>query len=143
VEKGADTVIVHQENSPHLDRTVQLIKGLGKRAGVALNPSTPAATLDAIVEQLDLVLIMTVNPGFGGQHFIAHTLPKIRHVREMLDRRHPQCELEVDGGIDPQTAPRAVEAGARVLVAGTAVFRHPGGPAGGLDSLRRALGMAT
>jgi ribulose-phosphate 3-epimerase len=140
VQAGADTVSVHQENSPHLDRTVQFIKQLGKRAGVALNPSTPVRVLEEIIEELDLVLIMTVNPGFGGQHFIARTLKKIRQLRQMLDSRNPACELEVDGGIEPRTAPLVVEAGARVLVAGTAVFGHAQGPEAGIRSLEQAVG---
>ena len=119
---GADILIVNQENSPHLDRTIRLIKGLGRKAGVALNPSTPACTLDEILEELDLVLVMTVNPGFGGQEFIEYTLKKIRQVGQMLEQRNSGCELEVDGGIEPKTAPRVVEAGAGVLVAGTAVL---------------------
>jgi ribulose-phosphate 3-epimerase len=139
VEAGSDILIINQENSPHLDRTVQLIKGMGKKAGVALNPSTPAGTLSEILEELDLVLVMTVNPGFGGQEFIEYTLRKIRQVRQMLDSRNPGCDLEVDGGIDPKTAPRVVQAGARVLVAGTAVFGHLGGPEAGIRSLIDAV----
>ncbi|MFN8007115.1 MAG: ribulose-phosphate 3-epimerase [Terriglobia bacterium] len=126
VEAGSDTLIVHQESSPHLHRTVQQIKHLGKKAGVAINPSTPALLLEEILEDLDLILIMTVNPGFGGQHFIESTLHKINRLREWLDRRNLSCELlEVDGGIESHTAPQVVQAGARVLVAGTAVFGHP------------------
>jgi ribulose-phosphate 3-epimerase len=121
-EAGADTITVHQEGGVHLHRTIQRIKALGKRAGVAINPATPAETLEEILPDLDLVLVMTVNPGFGGQAFIASTLPKIRRVRQMIDRLQPRCELEVDGGIDAKTAPVVVEAGARVLVAGSAVF---------------------
>lgn len=132
---GADTIIVHQEASPHLDRTVQQIKQLGKKAGAAINPATPASTLDEIVELLDLVLVMTVNPGFGGQRFIEYTLRKLRTVRQTLDSRNPACELEVDGGIEPHTIGRAHEAGAAVFVAGTAVFGHPEGPAAGVRSL--------
>ncbi len=137
-QAGADILIVNQENSPHLDRTLQLIKGLGKRAGVALNPSTPACALDEVLEELDLALLMTVNPGFGGQEFIGYTLKKIRQVREMLDQRNPKCDLEVDGGIEPKTVPWVVEAGAGVLVAGTAVFGHSRGPAAGVQSLIEA-----
>ena len=136
---GADTIIVHQENTVHLDRTIQLIKSLGKKAGVALNPSTPAGTLDEILEALDLVLVMTVNPGFGGQRFIGSTLKKIRQVRWMLDQRKPTGELEVDGGIEPGTIALAVEAGATVLVAGTSVFGYPGGPRAGIQSLLDAV----
>ena len=136
VEAGADTIIVHQEAVPHLHRTIQRIKQLGRRAGVALNPSTPAGTLEEILPDLDLVLVMTVNPGFGGQKFIAGTVPKIRRVRQLIDRLQPRCELEVDGGIDPATAPTVVEAGARVLVAGSAVFSTPDGVAVAMQRLR-------
>ena len=138
VKAGADTLIVHQENSPHLHRTVQLMHGLGIKAGVAINPATPETTLDAIVEDIDLVLVMTVNPGFGGQAFIPRVLRKIKRVRQLLDDRNPRCELEVDGGIDPETAPDVVQAGATVLVAGTAVFGDPDGPAAGVRNLARA-----
>lgn len=139
VRAGADYVIVHQETSPHLNRTVQSIKRMGKKAGVALNPSTPAVMLEEVLENLDLVLIMTVNPGFGGQRFIDHMLRKIRQVRLQLDARNRACELEVDGGIDIETVPMVVEAGARVLVAGTSIFARPGGPATGIESLLRAV----
>ena len=135
VQAGADTIIVHQEVSPHLDRTIQLIKHHGKRAGVAINPSTPVDVLGEVLEQLDLALLMTVNPGFGGQHFLEYTLRKIRRMREMLDRRNPGCDLEVDGGIEPHTAPRVVEAGARVLLAGSALF----GAADGFSAAYRRL----
>jgi len=138
-EAGSDTLIVHQETSPHLHRTVQKIKALGKKAGVAINPSTPSILLDEMIEDLDLVLVMTVNPGFGGQHFIESTLRKIRTLREWLDRRNSKCELEVDGGIESHTALKVVQAGARVLVAGTAVFGHPGGPRLGVESLMQAI----
>jgi ribulose-phosphate 3-epimerase len=137
-QAGSDILIVHQENSPHLDRTVQLIKGLGKKAGLALNPSTPAGVLEEILEVLDLVLVMSVNPGFGGQHFIRTVLKKIRQVRSMVEDRNPECELEVDGGIEPKTVPLVVEAGARVLVAGTAVFGYADGPEAGIKSLIEA-----
>jgi ribulose-phosphate 3-epimerase len=139
VRAGADHVIVHQEASPHLNRTVQSIKRLGKKAGVALNPSTPTVMLEEVLDNLDLVLIMTVNPGFGGQHFIDQTLRKIGQVRVQLDARNRACELEVDGGIDIETVPKVVEAGARVLVAGTSIFARPGGPEAGLKSLLRAV----
>lgn len=137
-EAGSDTIIVHQEVSPHLDRTVHHIKHLGKRAGVAINPSTPVAVLDHLIEAVDLILVMTVNPGFGGQHFIHYTLRKIRHLRQLLDERNPACDLEVDGGIDARTAPLVAEAGARVLVAGTSVFGHKQGPRAGVRALKRA-----
>lgn len=138
-QAGADTLIVHQENSVHLDRTLQMIKESGKRAGTALNPSTPAAVLEEVLEKLDLILVMTVNPGFGGQSFMDYPLKKIRQLRKMLDERNPGCELEVDGGIDAQTAPRVVQAGANVLVAGTAVFGYPQGVRAGIEALIRSL----
>ena len=138
-EAGSNTLIVHQETSPHLHRTVQRIKTLGKKAGVAINPSTPALLLEDIIEDLDLVLVMTVNPGFGGQHFIESTLRKIRSLRELLDQRNPDCDLEVDGGIESRTAPKVVDAGARVLVAGTSVFGHPGGPRAGVENLIQVI----
>jgi ribulose-phosphate 3-epimerase len=122
VEAGADAITVHPEGAVHLHRTVQRIKALGKRAGVALNPATPAGVLEEILPDVDLVLVMTVNPGFGGQEFIATTVPKIRRVRALIEQLNGACELEVDGGIDPATAPTVVEAGARVLVAGSAIF---------------------
>ncbi len=137
-QAGADTIIVHQEAFPHLDRLIHQIKDLGKRAGVAINPSTPVAFLDDLIELLDLVLVMTVNPGFGGQEFIDYTLKKIQRMRQLLDLRNPNCELEVDGGIEAHTVPLAVKAGARVLVAGTAIFRHPEGPDAGLRELALA-----
>lgn len=121
-QSGADTLTVHVETCPHLHRTVQQIKELGCGVGVTLNPATPAASLQEIVPYVDLVLVMTVNPGFGGQSFIEGMLPKIRQVRAMLDARNPGAELEVDGGIDSNTARHVVEAGATVLVAGSAIF---------------------
>jgi ribulose-phosphate 3-epimerase len=136
---GADLLIVQQENSVHLDRTLQAIKELKKKAGVALNPATPAGVLEEIIEQLDLILVMTVNPGFGGQKFMEYPLKKVRLLREILDRRNRNCEIEVDGGIAPQNAARVVEAGAGVLVAGTSVFGHPEGPEAGVKSLIQAV----
>ncbi len=136
---GADLIIVHQEAAAYgLDRSIQHIKQLGKKAGVALCPATPVHVLDEIVEDLDLVLVMTVNPGFGGQKFIGYTLRKIRQMREMLDARNPQCEIEIDGGVDQQTIRAAYEAGARVFVAGTSVFGYAGGPEAGVQSLIEA-----
>jgi ribulose-phosphate 3-epimerase len=119
---GADLIIVHQEAAVHLHRSIQQIKDLGKQAGVALNPATPLVMLEEILEYVDLVLIMTVNPGFGGQEFIASMLPKIRRLRDMIDARGLSCLIEVDGGIHPATARSVVEAGARVLVAGSAIY---------------------
>ena len=125
-EAGADILTVHPEAGPHLHRTVQRIRGLGKRAGVSLNPATPAKMLDYILEEIDLVLVMSVNPGFGGQSFIASQLRKIEAIRKSIDKLGKPIDLEVDGGIDPANARAAIEAGADVLVAGTASFR--GGP---------------
>ncbi|HET7575437.1 MAG TPA: ribulose-phosphate 3-epimerase [Sphingomicrobium sp.] len=122
-EAGADTITVHPEAGPHLHRTVQHIKGLGKRAGVSLNPATPVDALDYILDDIDLVLVMSVNPGFGGQKFIASQLRKIEAIAELIAKRGLSTDLEVDGGIDPETARQAVSAGATALVAGTAVFR--------------------
>jgi ribulose-phosphate 3-epimerase len=135
-QAGGDVLIVHQEATLHLHRAIQEVKQLGSRVGVALNPATSVSTLDEIVEQLDLVLVMTVNPGFGGQRFIEAMLPKTERARRLLDERNPACELEVDGGIDPVTAPTVVEAGARVLVAGSAVFSVPDGVAAAMQRLR-------
>jgi len=121
-QAGADTIIVHQEATPHLHRAIQQIHHLGKNAGVAINPSTPASTLSEVLGSLQLVLVMTVNPGFGGQDFIPETLDKIRQVRRAIQERGLDCEVEVDGGINHQTARLVVEAGANVLVAGSSVY---------------------
>lgn len=125
-EAGADIITVHPEAGPHLHRTIQRIKGLGKKTGVSLNPATPAKMLDYVLEEIDLVLVMSVNPGFGGQKFIASQLKKIEAVANRIQKEGLDVQVEVDGGIDPETARRAVDAGATALVAGTAVFR--GGP---------------
>ena len=138
-QAGSDTLIVHWEGNANLHRTIQHIKSLGKKAGVTINPATPADVLTEILPDVDLVLVMTVNPGFGGQGFIHETLPKIRMVRELIDRVKPGIELEIDGGVDATTAPLGVKAGANVLVAGSAVFGHPGGIAAGLASIRKAV----
>jgi ribulose-phosphate 3-epimerase len=138
-EAGADSMIVHQEGAVNLHRTVQHIRKLGKRAGVAINPATPAQVLDEILQDADLILVMTVNPGFGGQEFIATTLPKIRRVREMIERVKPDCELEVDGGIDAKTAPLTVQAGANVLVAGSSIFHAKDGVAAAMERLRVSI----
>jgi ribulose-phosphate 3-epimerase len=121
-EAGSDSFLVHWEGSHNLHRTVERVKALGKGVGVAINPATPAAVLEEILQDVNQVLVMTVNPGFGHQHFIHTTLPKIRRVRQMIDEMMPGCDLEVDGGIDAATAPLAVDAGANVLVAGSAIF---------------------
>jgi ribulose-phosphate 3-epimerase len=125
-EAGADTLTVHPEAGPHIHRTIQHIKSLGKRAGVVLNPGTPVSALDYLIDMVDLVLVMSVNPGFGGQHFIDSQLRKIAAIRARIDASGRDIDLEVDGGIDPQTAVKAIAAGADALVAGTATFR--GGP---------------
>ncbi len=122
-EAGADTITVHPEAGPHIHRSLQHIKSLGKRAGVVLNPGTPAKMLDYLIEMVDLVLVMSVNPGFGGQSFIDSQLRKIAAIRKMIDASGRDIDLEVDGGIDPRTARLAIDAGADALVAGTATFR--------------------
>ncbi|MDK2848360.1 MAG: ribulose-phosphate 3-epimerase [Desulfuromonadales bacterium] len=119
---GADIITVHYEAVPHLHRTVQLIHSLGKKAGVSINPATPVSTLEVILEELELVLIMSVNPGFGGQQFISACLPKIESLRKEIDRRGLQTELEVDGGIKRDNIARIAAAGAEVMVAGSAVY---------------------
>jgi len=134
-EAGADLFLVHWEGNNNLSRTVQRIRALGKRVGVVINPATPAAMLEEILPEIDQVLVMTVNPGFGHQHFIHSTLPKIRRVRNMIEQIKPGCDLEVDGGIDATTAPLVVEAGANVLVAGSAIFGHPEGIAAAMKLL--------
>jgi ribulose-phosphate 3-epimerase len=126
-EAGSDIITVHQEAGPHLHRTVQRIRALGKKPGVSLNPATPAKMLDYVIEEIDLVLVMSVNPGFGGQSFIESQLRKIEAIRKMIDKTGRDIRLEVDGGVDTNTAPRVIAAGADVLVAGTASFK--GGPA--------------
>ena len=120
---GADIITVHPEAGPHLHRTIQRIKGLGKKAGVSLNPATPAKMLDYVLEEIDLVLVMSVNPGFGGQKFITNQLKKIEAIANRIAKERLKVEVEVDGGIDGETARQAVAAGATVLVAGTAAFR--------------------
>ena len=136
-EAGADTITVHPEAGPHLHRTIQRIKSLGKRAGVSLNPATPAKTLDYVLEDLDLVLVMSVNPGFGGQSFIESQLRKIEAIRKQIDKLGKPIDLEVDGGIDVTTAPRAIAAGADALVAGPATFRAgPSAYAANIRALR-------
>jgi ribulose-phosphate 3-epimerase len=139
VEAGSDSFLVHWEGNNNLHRTLQRIKALGKRAGVVINPATPASALEEVLAQVDQVLVMTVNPGFGGQHFLHTTLPKVRRVREMIDAINPACDLELDGGIDPETAPHGVAAGANVLVAGTAVFSDTQGVTAAMNKLRRVL----
>jgi ribulose-phosphate 3-epimerase len=137
-EAGADSMLVHVENAANLHRTVQHIKALGKKAGVVLNPATSPVAVAEILPDVDLILVMTVNPGFGGQKFISNTLGKVRRIRQMIDQSKRDIELEVDGGIDAETAPRAVEAGARVLVAGSAIFGAAEGVTAAMNRLRHA-----
>src|SRR5690348_12292109 len=137
-EAGADIITVHPEAGPHLHRTIQHIKSLGKKAGVSLNPATPVDVLDYVLDDIDLVLVMSVNPGFGGQNFIHSQLGKIELIGERIVQRGLKVELEVDGGIDPDTARQAVGAGATALVAGTAVFR--GGPPAYADNIKALRG---
>ena len=139
-EAGADILTVHPEAGPHLHRTIQRIKSLGKKAGVSLNPGTPAKMLDYVLEEVDLVLVMSVNPGFGGQSFIDSQLRKIEAIRKQIDKLGKPIDLEVDGGIDAATAPRAIGAGADVLVAGTATFK--GGPDAYAANIARLRGGA-
>jgi ribulose-phosphate 3-epimerase len=137
-EAGADIITVHPEAGPHLDRTIQRIKALGKKAGVSLNPATPAKMLDYVLEDIDLVLVMTVNPGFGGQKFLSGQLKKIEAIANRISKQDLKVDLEVDGGIDRDTAREAVGAGATALVAGTAAFRD--GPAAYADNIKALRG---
>ena len=137
-EAGADIITVHPEAGPHVHRTIQHIKSLGKKAGVSLNPATPAKMLDYILDQVDLVLVMTVNPGFGGQKFITGQLKKIEAIANRISKENLTVDLEVDGGIDAETARQAVGAGATALVAGTAAFR--GGASAYADNIRALRG---
>ena len=139
VDAGSDSFLVHWEGNANLHRTVQRIKVLGKRAGVAINPATPAAVLEEILQDIEQVLIMTVNPGFGHQHFIHTTVPKIRLVHQMIEKVKAGCDLEVDGGIDAETAPLAVAAGANVLVAGTSIFGESEGVRAAMVRLRAGI----
>jgi len=138
-EAGADIITVHPEAGPHLHRSIQRIKALGKKAGVSLNPATPAKMLDYVIEEIDLVLVMSVNPGFGGQKFITSQIKKVEAIATMVGKRGLSVEIEVDGGVDASNAASLVSAGATVLVAGTAAFR--GGPeyyAANIEALRGA-----
>jgi len=139
VHAGADIITVHVEACPHLHGTIQLIKKLGAKAGVSLNPPTPLSAVDEFIPHVDLVLIMSVNPGFGGQSFIPATLPRIAKMRKILDDRGLSAELEVDGGINADNAPDIVKAGANVLVAGNSVFRAEDGISQAIQRLREAV----
>lgn len=141
-EAGAAILTVHQEACPHLHRTVQRIRELGVRAGVAVNPGTPVEALTEVVPYVDLVLVMTVNPGFGGQSFVPTSMDKVRRVRALLDREASGAALQVDGGIDATNAAGVVDAGATSLVAGSAVYGHPDGAAAGVAALREAARTA-
>jgi ribulose-phosphate 3-epimerase len=141
-EAGSDSFLVHWEGNHNLHRTVQRVKALGKRAGVVINPATPASVLEEILPEVDLVLVMTVNPGFGHQHFLHSTLPKVRRVCQMIELARPGCDLELDGGIDAETAPLGVAAGANVLVAGTSVFGDGEGVAAAMKRLQVAANTA-
>jgi ribulose-phosphate 3-epimerase len=138
-QAGSDSLLVHWEGNANLHRTIQHIKSLGKKAGVTINPATPAEVIGEILPAVDLVLVMTVNPGFGGQSFMHDVLPKICQVREMIDRVNPAIELEIDGGVDSVTAPLGVKAGANVLVAGSSIFGDKGGVSSGMEKIRASL----
>ena len=143
-EAGADTLIVHQEGAIHLNRTVQAIHALGKRAGVAINPATPASMLEEILPDLELVLVMTVNPGFGGQKFLAGTLPKIRRVRQMIDAGSaPAASWRSTAGSSRTRRPWSSRPAPRVLVAGSAIFGVPGGAAAGIARLKKGLALSS
>ena len=137
-EAGSDVITIHPEAGPHLHRSLQAIRALGRKAGVSLNPATPLSAIDHVLEDVDLILVMSVNPGFGGQSFIPGALEKLRALRERIDALGLAIDLEVDGGINFETAPRAIAAGADVLVAGTATFK--GGATAYADNIRRLRG---
>jgi len=141
-EAGADIITVHVEAATHLHRLVESIKELGVRVGVSLNPATPISSLDEVLPLLDLVLVMTVNPGFGGQAFIGSMMGKIARLRKVLDDRQAKAELEVDGGITATIAPKVAEAGAEVLVAGAAIFGSKQGAGKALREMKKALGLS-
>lgn len=136
---GAERLTVHQEACVHLDRTIQLIRSLGVKPGISLNPATPISTIEEILPQVDLVLIMTVNPGFGGQSFLDYTLDKIHRLRHAIDRRGLNTWIEVDGGISEKTLPLVLEAGANAFVAGNALFNHPDGLAKGIAKFKTLM----
>jgi ribulose-phosphate 3-epimerase len=143
VEAGADAITVHYEVSPHLQRSLTRIRELDCRSGVAINPSTPASVLDDVLEVSDLALVMTINPGFGGQKLIPRTLGKVEQVRAEIDRQGLATQLEVDGGVTAENARACVDAGADVLVSGTGVYGHPDGPAAGARAVLAAAGIDT
>jgi ribulose-phosphate 3-epimerase len=138
LDAGADMISIHEEAEPHLQRALQMVRDGGAKAGIAINPATPAESLTTSIEFCDFVLVMTVNPGFGGQHFIEPVVPKIRHIAQMIRERGLPVEIEVDGGIDARTAPAVVSAGANILVAGSAVFGHQDRTAA-MESIRASV----
>lgn len=138
-QAGADILTVHIETCPHIHRTLQTIHDLGCKAGITLNPGTPAGSIEAVLPFVDLVLVMTVNPGYSGQSFIPEMIPKIAHIRGMLDKLNPDAKIEVDGGINPETMPETIEAGAEVFVAASAIFDHPLGIQSGIAAMRDVL----
>jgi len=138
-EAGADIISVHPESGPHLNRTLKRIRQLGAKAGVVFNPSTPPETIEWMMDEVDLILVMSINPGFGGQSFMTSQLKKIERLRAMIDATGRDIPLEVDGGVTPQTAPLCIAAGATALVAGSAVFR--GGPSAYADNIRALRGV--
>ncbi|USG61287.1 ribulose-phosphate 3-epimerase [Sneathiella marina] len=140
VDAGADIITLHQESGPHAHRSLQLVKSHGLKAGISLNPATPASTLEHVMDEVDLILVMSVNPGFGGQKFIASQLDKIRTLRSMIDASGRDIDLQVDGGINAETAPLVIEAGADLLVAGSAAFK--GGPSQYAENINLLLGRA-
>jgi ribulose-phosphate 3-epimerase len=137
---GANRISVHIENNPNVSRTLQELRELGVHPGIVLNPGTPAASISAVLDDIDLVLIMTVNPGFSGQKFIHQTISKVAEVKSMLESHRSAALIEVDGGITEETLPAVYRAGARVIVAATAIFKHPDGISAGIQALRRAAG---
>ena len=139
VKAGADLVTVHAEACVHLQKTLAQIRKAGAKAGLALNPATPLSVLDYVLDDIDLLLIMTVNPGFGGQDFVPATMRKINTARAILNANKRNIDLEVDGDIGPHNAAQVVKAGANVLVSGTAIFTHPGGISGGVQAIRQAI----
>ncbi len=138
-ESGATSINVHWEACPNLHRTLQTIKGLGCKAGVALNPHTPGSLLSEVIHMLDVIIVMTVNPGYGGQSFLPETLPKIKQLRAMITQSGRHIDLEVDGGVHAETAQSCIEAGANVLIAGSAVFSSKFSVKTGVDTLRQAI----
>jgi ribulose-phosphate 3-epimerase len=136
---GADLITVHIETCPHIHRTLDTIRQLGCRPGITLNPGTPAVAIHEVLSMVDMVLVLSVNPGFSGQAFIPFTLQKMREIRTLLDQVNPQAMIEVDGGITPQTLPSAKHAGANVFVVATAIFKNPNGIQAGVDALRASM----